>query len=36
VSPYSGITGEAQWVPIDHLNGPAYEFLYALNIFNQF
>jgi hypothetical protein len=36
VSPYSSVLGSAQWVPIDHLNGPPYEYLYALNIFNQY
>jgi hypothetical protein len=36
VSPYSSVIGTAQWVAIDHLNGPAYQYLYALHIFNQF
>jgi hypothetical protein len=35
-SAFSGIAGEPIWIPIDHLGAPAFEFLYALHIFNQF
>jgi len=24
------------WVPVDHMQGPTYEFIYALNIFNSY
>ncbi len=36
VSPFSDAVGYAFFVPTDHLHGPIYEFLYALNIFNGF
>lgn len=36
VSAFSGALGDgAQWVPIDHLQGLIYEFLYVLDIFND-
>lgn len=34
VSPFSGKT--ANWVKVDHLGAPPFEFLYALNTFNGF
>lgn len=36
LSPFSKVVGEAKFIPADHLSGPIYEFLYALNTFNQF
>ncbi len=36
LSPFSPKLGKAIFQPADHLNGPVYEFLYALNIFNGF
>ena len=36
VSPFSETVGYAYWAPIDHLQGPVYELLYALNTFNQY
>lgn len=34
-SPFSSIVGRPFWIPIDHLQAPVFEFLYALNIFNE-
>lgn len=36
LSVFSEKLGYAYFVPVDHLGGPIYEFLYALNIFNSF
>ncbi len=36
LSIFSEKLGYAYFVPVDHLGGPIYEFLYALNIFNSF
>ena len=37
VSPFSYIIGKKPvYVSVDHMQAPAYEFLYALNIFNQY
>lgn len=36
VSAFSSTLGKAYWVPVDHLGGPVYEFLYALSIINSF
>lgn len=35
VSPFSYIFGWAYWQPIDHLQAPTFQFLYALNTFNE-
>lgn len=35
VSSFSKVLGRPYWVPIDHLQGPVFEFLYTLNIFNE-
>ncbi len=36
LSAFSEKLGYAYFVPVDHLGGQIYEFLYALNIFNSF
>lgn len=36
LSPFSPVLGKPVFVPTDHLHGLIYEFLYALNTFNQF
>jgi hypothetical protein len=40
VSPFSFIPGvndgRPLYVPVDHMHGPVYEFLYALHIYNEF
>jgi hypothetical protein len=35
VSAFSNVLGRPYWIPIDHLQGPVFEFLYTLNIFNE-
>ena len=36
LAPFSQQVGQAVFVPTDHLHALIYEFLYALNTFNQF
>lgn len=36
VSPFSAVLGRVYWTPIDHMNAPVYQYLYALHIFNGF
>jgi len=36
VSAASKQLGWPLWVPVDHMQGPVYEFIYALNIFNTY
>jgi hypothetical protein len=36
LSPFSAKVGQAVFAPADHMQAPTYEFLYALNLFNQF
>lgn len=36
LSPFSTVVGVPFWIPPDHQNVPAFAFLYALNLFNQF
>jgi hypothetical protein len=36
LSPFSAKVGQAVFTPADHMQAPTYEFLYALNLFNQF
>ena len=35
VSAFSDVLGRPYWIPIDHLQGPVFEFLYTLHIFDE-